>query len=194
MFIFCFALLQNCDKIETVDNYLYHIFTLFNIKQLNDVCLQSILTINRAIKGTELNKENIFAKSSPSERDRESSLKEIYHPNKDKKTIKEKSPFSLYYSKKINSFKGSLIQTNSPNFAVNEFYCPKIFEKLANQLYLLPVWSGIMISRHSFSYSVKTRLSNNPVENWFGQLKNNILTPKNIVSITGKWDSKRAIL
>ena len=52
----------------------------------------------------------------------------------------------------------------------NEFYCPKLFEIVSERLYLMPLWSGVIINFE--------RLSNNPAENWIGQVKNKLVRRK----------------
>lgn len=42
------------------------------------------------------------------------------------------------------------------------------------------MWTGIMINNSTFTYETKTRLTNNPVENWFSQLKNNLLSNRKV--------------
>ena len=37
------------------------------------------------------------------------------------------------------------------------------------------MWSAIMIKEELENFVISTRLTNNPVENWFGQIKNHIL-------------------
>ena len=82
------------------------------------------------------------------------------------------------YEDKITNFKAAAsldVAASSADLTANEFFCQKLFDILIGQLYLIPIWSGIIIKTQNFGYSTKSRLSNNPVENWIGQVKNNIL-------------------
>ena len=68
------------------------------------------------------------------------------------------------------------IKINKLNGCIkNEYYAPQLFAILEEKLYLIPMWSGIMIKSELQNFKIKTRLTNNPVENWFGQVKNHIL-------------------
>lgn len=172
-FIFAFALIQNSRTINEIDAFLYHIYTMFTSAKLTVDCRESIDKIRTAIRGKELNTNFILQKRTPNERKRDYLFKEfrkVSHQAIDKKALKKCSPFHIYYQKIIHEFK-SCIQ--SDHLAKNEFYCPDLFNILANQLYLAPIWTGMMLK--SKDKQNRARLSNNPVENYFGQLKNNIL-------------------
>jgi len=161
---------------------------MFNSLKLTGECFESIFAISTAIKGTELSNNKILAMSTPEERIRSKSFSEflnISQSTNDKKTIKHESPFHKYYEDKIKYFKEKTsdhLTFSAQNLTANEFYCPKLFDILIGQFYLIPIWSGIIIKTQNFGYIMKTRLSNNPVENWIGQIKNNILKD-DIVSI-----------
>ena len=53
---------------------------------------------------------------------------------------------------------------------------------------MVGLWSGLMIHKEPIVYDIKTRLTNNPVENYFSQVKNykfnkrKDLSPSEIVS------------
>lgn len=88
--------------------------------------------------------------------------------------VKSLSPFRKLYDDKIKQYGYLLNNTNSESNK-NVYYNKELFAILQDQFYLLPLWSGIMIHNSNIYSNTKTRLSNNPVENWFSQLKNNIL-------------------
>lgn len=97
------------------------------------------------------------------------------------KNERERSPFEHYFKKKIATYSELLKVENNNNFyAPNKYFSPALFEIIRDELYKIPLWSGIMIQHKNIGK--RTRLSNNYVENWFGQLKNNILK-NNIVGI-----------
>lgn len=151
---------------------------MFNSLKLNGVCYESIFKISSAIRGTELSKNKLFEKATPEERKRQKHFNEfldISNPSSDKKSVKNDSPFQNYYENKIEYFKTKIQLNSNETLSANEFYCPELFNILKSQLYLLPIWSGIMLKNRNIGYDNKTRLSNNAVENWIGQLKNNIL-------------------
>jgi hypothetical protein len=57
-------------------------------------------------------------------------------------------------------------------------YSPKLFNIIFQYIHLLPLWTGVIISIFPY-FNLRnenfTRLTNNYVENWFGQIKNNLL-------------------
>jgi hypothetical protein len=78
---------------------------------------------------------------------------------------------------KINQYSNSKKSPTDEVFVDNEFFNQDLFEVLKERMFLLPIWSGIMIDENMG----KTRLSNNPCENWFGQLKHNILKDSEVL-------------
>ena len=90
---------------------------------------------------------------------------------------RENSPFHKYYMNKINQYSNSKKSPTDEVFVDNEFFNQDLFEVLKERMFLLPIWSGIMIDENMG----KTRLSNNPCENWFGQLKHNILKDSEVL-------------
>ncbi|RNA36818.1 hypothetical protein BpHYR1_007425 [Brachionus plicatilis] len=64
-------------------------------------------------------------------------------------------------------------KSNLESLEENIFYYPKLFGLIADQLYLLPLWTYIIIenfiTNHQYELNEfkNTRLSNNPVENYF---------------------------
>ena len=105
--------------------------------------MQSIFIIGNAIRGTELSNTKILEKSTPDERRRDEYFDKFLEisnsKTNDKKPMKVGSPFHEYFEKKIQNFKDSYEETNSPEFHQNEFYSPKLFDILRRQLYLLPI-------------------------------------------------------
>ena len=94
----------------------------------------------------------------------------------DEKSLKKNSPFRIYYYKLIKKYMQNIKQnlSTNDNQVLNDYYCPMMFNIILDYIHVLPFWSGIMIG-HWTSLNPKfksiTRLSNNPVENWFNQVK-----------------------
>ena len=69
----------------------------------------------------------------------------------------------------------------------NDYYSPQLFLILSDISYILPRWSGIILFSWQSLYPNKfekfSRLTNNPVENWFRILKHNILKEKQKPSV-----------
>ena len=73
---------------------------------------------------------------------------------------------------------------------INQYFFPELFSLIHKKLHLVPLWTGILIKQCQNNMLEKnqiqstepflniTRLTNNPVENYFGHLKNNILMKK----------------
>ncbi|CAF1109915.1 unnamed protein product, partial [Brachionus calyciflorus] len=112
-------------------------------------------------------------------------------------SLKKSSPFTTYFNSFLENFEEKLIncQNKLEESRTNLFYNPKLFLFIKDQLYLMPLWTGILIDElnrqnlFKFSDSLKTRLTNNPVENYFGILKNRVLLnrkvfPSELVSLS----------
>lgn len=103
----------------------------------------------------------------------------IYNEQTTVTSVINNSPYKLYYEVLIKNFIRNRInideQTKMPNF----YYSPELFDIIKKKMYLLPLWSGVMINKNIFKTEF-TRLTNNPVENWFGNLKNDILKNKRV--------------
>lgn len=66
---------------------------------------------------------------------------------------------------------------------INPYYHPDLFQLILDQIYLMPFWTSLMLNRCQSKYRFHnkfTRLTNNPVENWFKILKHNILLKKKV--------------
>jgi hypothetical protein len=60
----------------------------------------------------------------------------------------------------------------------NPFHAPELFTIIEERLYLVPLWSGIMIDKVGIG---STRISNNHVENYFGLLKHQLLKGEQVM-------------
>ena len=105
----------------------------------------------------------------------------IWNDDMKKAEIKKNSPFLKYYENIFQHFQKTIMPIEKKDN--NIFYSPDLFELIKNKMYLMPLWTGVMIKQASTVYNSsflanKTRLSNNPVENWFGHLKTNLLKKK----------------
>ncbi|CAF0932078.1 unnamed protein product [Brachionus calyciflorus] len=179
LFIFCFSLLQNSLTIQQFENYLINIFNVFTNPYKSESVSHSLDTLRSEIRNRELNKLNfsdINCKSIPNDQgagEFDIAMDETIE------TLKVKSPFSKYYQKVIEEWKIK-IESNIDCMR-NEFFEPRLFDLIKTQLYILPFWCGILLhdfkqsTKNDFTKAIKSRLSNNPVENYFGNLKHNVL-------------------
>ncbi len=97
-----------------------------------------------------------------------------------KVTLKKDSPFTTYYENLLILHKNARKEDEA--IFPNRYYNPKLFDLIVKQLHIMPLWSGCMIHfdlNSIFDTSKNSRLTNNPVENYFGYLKNNIFDKQN---------------
>lgn len=94
--------------------------------------------------------------------------------------IKSTSLFFKYYEDKLNNWKKKDDSKRKKN---NIFYAPHLFKSIQNRLYIMPLWSSVMVGdwqEMSGRPLFKRRLTNNPVESYFKYLKHNILKRKQV--------------
>ncbi len=88
--------------------------------------------------------------------------------------IKSNSKYRKYYDELILSFKSTSSAFGPSPY--NIFYSPRLFELIYDKLYLMPLWSGVMVQQTASVtgnefLQRKTRLDNNAVENHLGHVK-----------------------
>lgn len=192
LFIFCFCLIQNSLNIDQILFYLFHVHNIFNNKNLDDSVIISINLINKEIMTKKMPTIEILESDTNAERERNSSFEYLLNQSKDlifldksfDQNLKNSSPFSIYFKEKIRIMEFELNSranlNNIEKLSSNEFYCPLVFSLISDFLYLTPLWTAIMIGNDINKHKFNTRLSNNPVENWFDQLKNKIINRKRV--------------
>jgi hypothetical protein len=87
-------------------------------------------------------------------------------------------PFTAYFEKKISYFCNNQKEKNDNNGDQNEYFYPDLMKIICKKLYMMPLWSGIMLQHLKEKYphiNETTRVSNNIVESYFSHLKNSIL-------------------
>jgi hypothetical protein len=95
------------------------------------------------------------------------------------------SKYTIYYDELISRFKSKLINMPYSPALDSLFFSPSLFKLIHEKLYLMPIWSGVMIrhtaivSNNEFLRGI-TRLDNNPVENHFGHTKVNELLKRKV--------------
>ncbi|CAF0888839.1 unnamed protein product [Brachionus calyciflorus] len=184
LFIFCFALLQNSVSIQYFLNILINVHNVYLNPLKTKSVVYSLEILRKEIRNKDLiylNLNEIYSGETLKEEDVDffsSRLKET----ETLESIAEKSPFNIFFRKKFEKWQEK-INSENETFQKNDFYEPKLFNLLKKQLYILPLWTGIILNLLSGEFFeqdsfLKTRLTNNPVENYFGNLKNNILQKK----------------
>lgn len=85
--------------------------------------------------------------------------------------LKTNSPFRKYLCDVVKTINSTI--TIEPEPAViqkNSLYYPEFYKAIEDYLFSLPIWTGIMLKIKRPDLKIN-RISNNPVENYFGQLK-----------------------
>jgi hypothetical protein len=181
-FMYFTAMLQNSTTVEEIENYLAHIYNVFNNKFANGDMLFSLNYLSNISKTQDYGYLANRTNQNEKERDRlfEEFLNEsnIYVEDDVEQTIRNSSPFKTRYEEILTKKQIEIDNSekiNSTN-VINEFYCPQLFELIKDKLYNIPMWTGLMLrTTNKIKYNCKTRLNNIPVENWFNQIKNFIL-------------------
>jgi len=174
-FLFMFTLVQNSQTLQQINKYLVNIYNVFNSKHLDYTVLYSLKFLMHEIRNRELGCIDINCSNTDrNERDKffNQFLKysQIFISSDFKYNLVKDSPFTGYFneviekSKSDKSEKLKLDKTNIENLALNELYNPEIFKILLNEMYLVPLWTFVMIDPTTFNYKVKTRLANNVAE------------------------------
>jgi hypothetical protein len=177
-FIFAFTLLQNAATLSEFEQVLENMFILFNSKFENNQVRCALLQINSKIRDRKKKLEALYL--NPENENIEFNMDDERELNPDENecdtisSIVKKSPFTSYFAKKHSEF--SKILKKPDSFKLSEFYAPNLYSCLFDYLHLIPLWTGIGLSSNgllnSVNQTVSTRLSNNPVERWFGISKN----------------------
>jgi len=191
-FIYFFTLIQNSVTVYQIEIYLINIHNLYMSKQFDMSVHYSLQTLASELRNRKLNNINIDnEKGLPNERERDQNFASFVEASKiyfvvnfDEK-VKENSPWETLFISLIKNW-DQLIETrssiNSTNLLANPFYCPELWFLLRRELYKLPLWTGVLLPNIHFSYEIKTRLSNNPVENHFLQAKYRLLNRRSRLS------------
>jgi len=183
-FIFMFTLVQNSISVKQIEIYLKHIHNIFNNPYLDWTVYESLNFMSKEIRHRKLSFLNSEMETSPQQKERDEHFEyflkqsNMYNNVDHDDNIKINSPFTMHYDllmTQLNSDLNAKSKNNLLNVVLNEYFCPQLFAILEEKLYMIPLWSGIMIRSEIENFKIKTRLTNNPVENWFGQVKNHIL-------------------
>ena len=196
IFLFCFTVLQNCVSFEEFDNVLYEIFNIFSKENMDSSVINSIDNINKLIKDRNLDIYNMHEFNLIKKFENDKSNIKIYIKNEVNGSIITSSPFTAYFNDLIKKFQSSKEKDfNDKQCEKNIYYDPDLFKLISDKLYIMPFWSGLMIKQcqtqmlkndlvnKSSEFFNITRITNNPVENHIGFVKNRILMRrKNMVT------------
>ncbi len=149
-------MLQNSSTLKEFNILLENIFNFFNQTRQNDTFLKSKYFIERSIQNRKLMFDIDFATSKEDKKRSEFfSSNEIAENKKEKRKAKKSymidSPWTSYFNKIITKFQNVYrIDSSSHDRLIlpNIFFRPDMFKLITKQLYLTPVWSGILIAFH----------------------------------------------
>lgn len=179
-FIFCFTLLQNSSTIAQFNDILTHFNNIFTQPKVNDSLIKSLIKIQFEIKTRNVNwlksayqyKERLYLNKGKDLR------KEIIFENDFSENYKKDSPFTKYFEDLLKKSKNENSTESLPALPINEYYYPELMSIVTKRLHLAPLWSGFIISSELKNFPKRkslNRLTNNPVEAWFGYFRNKIL-------------------
>ena len=175
-FKFCFALLQNATESSEFDFYLKLIYIVFNSPGKSQAFCDAFNQLSELLKkqvassdiDTELKLKNLYIGNQ------DDIFSNIYLDSNTIGSIKASSPYQSYFDNLLKA-----IQLEASVEPKNEYFNPKLFHLISNKLHLVPLWSGLLMKHTGVKTMVrKSRITNNPVENYFGQLKNKVLNKK----------------
>ncbi|CAF0977548.1 unnamed protein product [Brachionus calyciflorus] len=167
-FIFSFTLLQNSRSFKEFKDILIDLFYIYNSKFLSENLIERTIRIEQKIKKREKDDLN-FEISNESENS--VFLFEEFTIG----SLKKDSPFTKYFNSLFLIHQKNLDLHEKSGFLINKYYNPELFKLCEETLYILPLWTGILLSFENFKYGDGSRISNNPVEGHFNNLRNNIL-------------------
>ena len=185
---FAFSILQNSITIEEFNENIKHAYNIFNLKYKCAQSLNSFEFLKKKIiekdffSDFQIREVNSFLNEERKGKRKVNFL--LKTENYKCHSLRKKSLFAIYYNMLIKKHKKNIyiktIKSKKNISKANFFYCPKIFEIFIKYIHIMPLWTGVMIAqwqkytKFNETSGILTHLTNNPVENWFGQLKNSL--------------------
>ena len=189
-FIFSFTLLQSSTKIDEFITNLKDINILFNTRNHSEAIKIASNRIKKQLIERDLTIMTIVKDAEKTELQYEEDIN--YHDyvkfnsnaENDSNSLKKKSPFAIYFKNLLSNdieLERSKLSDINKKIVENEYYCPEMFQIIVQYLHVVPLWTLISIKQWqniNKKFEKIDRLTNNPVENWFNQVKNKILLSK----------------
>ena len=188
MFVYAFTLIQNSIKVDQMIAYLKNVHNIFCNRFLDQTVIYSISIIRDELKVRGLNQLNAseylvnkdeMDKVKHPKTKKVIWFKEMSHVNENEPLVAE-SPYKEFFDQIISNFNKDLSFVSIEKKELNPYFNIELFGVIKNMLYLTPLWTGLMLDQckkqHFLSFKESfSRLDNNPVENYFGHLKDDIL-------------------
>ena len=161
LFIYSFTILQNSVYIEDFNNYLCDIYFIFSSKTKDMHFQQSFERISNKIY---LRDNSVLFDLSKDDEETKYTNEFKFISRDVKAKIKEKSPFNTHYELILHGL-GNTIETNSdPKAEINEYYFPELLNIIKKRLYMMPLWSGVLVFKDGPIGRYESHFTNNPVE------------------------------
>jgi hypothetical protein len=199
-FIFMFTLLQNSIDLNSFEKNLIDINIVMNKKNFDEEANIAFQRLRNQLRNRKFNCQNVqcfyhtkseLDLSALTEEQMEiedelvlecddciSIFKEDLNSESIELNLKKNSPFKQYFENILALNKAKENVNDTTQCRPNKLYSPELFKLIRDQLHIVPLWTGILIHQDLYSYDINTRLTNNPVERWFGFLKTNLLNKR----------------
>ena len=175
-FLLSFTLLQNSTNVKEFDDNLKDLFYVFNSKTQNESFIAAMMRVRVKLSNREA--QSLCFPDQPNEKEKiDLEMKNAIFSKEIQTGLINNSPYTKYYENILKNLNDS-IETCKTSNQRNLLFDPGLFNLINDQLYIAPLWSGMLIGTwqmQEFQEITYTRLSNNPVENHFGHTKNNLL-------------------
>lgn len=171
-FIVCFSLLQNSKLLKQFEDLLVDLLYIFTSKFLNEEIIERLNRVKQKIKDRDSDIKYEQIKEFNDEKTEIVS----YFTNDHVESLIKNSPFTKHFATLLFVHKEKIKNIKDNGFS-NNYYYPKLFKIIEDKLYILPLWTGILLNFETIPYFdvIDTRISNNSVENYFNNLRNCIL-------------------
>ncbi len=182
-FLFSVTLLLESKSMSEFESNFKRIYLMFCIQNINKSVNESIDFLSKSIQSRNDEflkfylKANVDADLSDENKKNKLSFYKNYEIEQIK-SLKKESAFSEHFNLLINEIIKSI--TIDDAMEKNKYFCPQLFELIKSELYLMPLWSDIVIEKcKQFKLvgaeSIGDKLTNNIVESHFSSIKNVIL-------------------
>ena len=175
--IYCFTLLQNAVTLEDFQRLLINIYNVLNQKNYSKSCIESIAFLRQKLLERNIGFQFYNNKKCNQSQNQICENNNDFKKCETFKSLKQNSPFTTYFETLLTKYNKIVSEDNEKSDDItNEHFSPAIFNIFKNYLYIIPMWSGVMLgkwfSNNSSHLNNVSRLTNNPVECRFHHLKN----------------------
>lgn len=169
-FIYSFTLLQTSTNIEEFDENIKNIYLIFNSEFKSEGIVEIILILRKQMsqRNDLIEIYEKYVETSISSDDF------IFNNRETKSRIKELSPFELYYNNLFKSLGNNMTNAQAPE-ENNEFYFPQLFEVIKRRLYMMPLWSCVIVFREGPIGGFVDHITNNAAELNIKHTRNSLL-------------------